>query len=38
MKKNVRSKTDVAHDVCPWLPYIAKSDSKENGNDEKNGD
>ena len=33
MKKNGRVKTGVAHDVCPWLPYIAKSESKENGKD-----
>ena len=33
MKKNGRGKTDVAPDVCPWLPHIAKSDSKENGKD-----
>ena len=24
MERIVRVETDVAHDVCPWPPYIAK--------------
>jgi hypothetical protein len=34
MEEIVRVKTDVAHDVCPWPPYIAKNESKKNGKDD----